>query len=105
MPRKKQGPNLEENIHAKIAECLPSAIDCALQSYRHFAERSAPDDAKDFSAHHAACKAAIAHIDLLLKLAAWANLPREDGAEDDALVGLMADAQAELESYHEDDDA
>lgn len=104
MPRK-QGPTLEENTRAKIARYLPNAIDCAIQSYRGFYDRPHPTEAKEFSAHHSACKAAIAHIELLLKLAAWAQLPRECDEADQTLASLMADAQAELDHYHEDDDA
>jgi len=105
MPRKKQGPTLEDDTRAKIARCLPSAIDYALQSYRQFYDGDHFENAKEFSAHHTACKAAIAHIELLLKLAAWANLPSNNGPYDDALTGLLADARSELENYHEDDDA
>ncbi len=103
MKKKKQGGSLEENSRAKIAHCLPDAIDCALQSYRRFygQESSEGASAKDFSAHHSACKTAIAHIELLLKLAAWAQLPRKD--EDAGLALLMADAQLELDRYNGDE--
>ncbi|HEY8964274.1 MAG TPA: hypothetical protein VIN59_07420 [Alphaproteobacteria bacterium] len=105
MPRKKQGPSLEDHTRVKIAKYLPDAIDYALQSYRGFYHQFQPIEAKDFSAHHTACKAAIAHIELLLKLAEWAELPRGDDTQDTALAGLMADAQAELDSYQEDGNA
>ena len=36
------------------------------QDYRHFAMQSSPLDAKEFSAYHSACKAALSHI-LILK--------------------------------------
>lgn len=98
MRNKQKGPTLEENTRAKIAKYLPNAVDCALQSYRRFYGTTDFETAKDFSAHHTACKAAIAHIELLLKLAAWARLPREDA--DTGLAVLMADAQAELDRYN-----
>lgn len=101
---KKQGPNFEDHTRAKIAMHLPGAIDCAVQSYRRFANQLPPEDAKEFAAHHAACKTAIAHIELLLKLATWARLPSDSG-DDGNLAGLMADAQAELTRLQEDDDA
>lgn len=77
------------NTRAQVAEFLPDAIDRALHSYRAFMAGNVPDDAKGFSAHHTACKVAIAHVDLLLKLARWAELP-------DARV-LDADACAKLD--------
>ena len=104
MPHKKQGPNLEDQTRIKIAKYLTSAIDCAIQSYRSFYDKPTPAEAKEFSAHHSACKAAIAHIELLLKLAAWAQLPRMEG-EDENLATLMAEAETELNNYHEEDDA
>lgn len=39
-----------------------------VQSYQDFASRDAPDSAKEFGAHHSACKAALAHLEALLKL-------------------------------------
>ncbi|NBX65896.1 MAG: hypothetical protein EBQ96_02760 [Proteobacteria bacterium] len=104
MRKKKQDGNLGPDMRAKIAASLPDAIDFAMQSYRKFYEREKYEDAKDFSAHHSACKTAIAHIELLLKLAAWAKLPDDD--TDHGLAALLSDAEAELKRYNaeEDDD-
>lgn len=106
MARKKRGIPLEDNMRAKIAEQLPDAIDCALRSYRDFYAQETGGDAKAFSAHHTACKTAIAHIELLLKLAAWVHLPREDADSDAGLAVLLRSAQEELERYNggQDDD-
>lgn len=103
MSKKKQGGGLGADMRAKIAAGLPDAIDRAMRSYREFNEQEASKTAKDFSAHHTACKTAIAHIELLLKLAAWAKLPDED--TDDVLAGLLHDAEAELKRYNEEEDA
>ncbi len=40
----------------------------ATQDYYHFAMQSTPLDAKEFSAYHSACKAALSHILILKKL-------------------------------------
>ena len=97
---------LTDDIRAKIIQFLPSAIHRALSSYHEFIDQTPADDAKGFSAHHTACKAAIAHIDLLLKLAKWADLP---GQQDDAkaraeaeLSALLSEAEAELQKIHAD---
>lgn len=58
-------------MRATIAGHLPEAFQAAIDSYRAFYDQPLPEDAKAFSAHHAACKAAIAHLQLLIKLAAW----------------------------------
>jgi hypothetical protein len=102
MTKKKQGKRLGADMRAKIAESLPHAIDFALQSYRTFYAKNTYTDAKDFSSHHAACKTAIAHIELLLKLASWAKLPAED--TDDGLTALLSDAEAELRKYNAEED-
>ncbi|MBU6234528.1 MAG: hypothetical protein KGQ41_01675 [Alphaproteobacteria bacterium] len=99
MARKKQGDSLGEETRAKVAQSLPDAIDHAMQSYRLFSNQNVSTDAKEFSAHHAACKTAIAHIELLLKLAAWAKLP--DKNTDGELATLLSDAEEELRKYNE----
>jgi len=101
MSKNKNSANLAEETRTRIAHYLPDAIDHAIQSYRSFYSTNSTEGAKDFGAHHTACKAAIAHIELLLKLASWAQLPRDSG--DAGLSALMADAQAELDKYNGED--
>jgi len=102
MPKRKKLPSLEEKTRVKIAKYLPDAIECALVSYRQFYDQSTFENAKDFAAHHAACKAAIAHVELLLKLARWAEI---EGGDGDPLAELLADAEAELQRARVRDDA
>lgn len=100
MARRKKEPTLEERTRVKIMRYLPDAIECALSSYRRFYAQEIFENAKDFAAHHAACKAAIAHVELLLKLAAWAGVESGQG-RDDGLGALLADAQAELQRHRD----
>lgn len=102
MPKRTKGPTLEETTRAQIAEYLPDAVDQALESYRNFYKKTDFEDAKDFASHHSACKAAIAHVELLLKLAAWAELPRNDIDAD--LATLLADAAGELQRYNSEEE-
>ena len=97
MPPKKTGLVLDEITRAKIAACLPEAIDKAIRSYRDYSAEEPDGERVGFGAYHTACKAAIAHLQLLLKLAAWADVPAAGG--DSALAGLMADAEGELARY------
>lgn len=100
MPPKKIKPAQETK--QQIASFLPQAIEKSLTSYYLFMEQDVPDDAKGFSAHHGAAKVAIAHIELLLKLAHWANLPDEaieDQQNADELSIMITQAQAELNAY------
>ncbi len=98
---------IEENTRRRIATFLPDAIARALTSYHRFSrsEGGAADEdtsPKDFSAHHSACKVAIAHIELLIKLARWADLPdakAEDHNNQIILAAMMQEAEEELRAY------
>lgn len=89
---------IEERSRQQIASFLPDAIARALTSYRVFMERDVAQDVpKAFSEHHGACKVAVAHIELLLKLARWADLPESAGGNEKAmLAAMMAEAEKEL---------
>ena len=94
---------IENKTREAIANFLPDAIKNTLDSYHDFSSGQVPDDAKGFSAHHSACKVAIAHIDLLIKLARWADLPDEnikDKDENQLLAQMIISAQSELEEYN-----
>lgn len=88
---------IQDQSRAQIAAFLPGAIMRALTSYFEFSKAS-PDEqqCKDFASRHTAAKAAISHIELLVKLAKWADLPDErDGKTNLAL--LLTNAQKELD--------
>lgn len=91
--------SIEDRSRAQIASFLPDAIAKALTSYHTFMETDVGQDAKEFSAHHGACKIAIAHIELLLKLARWADLPDIKAGtsnEQIMLAAMMQEAEEEL---------
>jgi hypothetical protein len=103
----------------RLAVFLPVAIAQALESYQRFmdtpAEPEEPADedankpkpripkpraskAKHFKDHHDACKMAIAHIELLLKLAEAVHQDNEDAAKDEAFQQMMSTAREELDN-------
>lgn len=47
---------------------LPKKIDKAIADYEAFTQNAVPEDAKGFMAYHQACKGALSHIMMLLKL-------------------------------------
>ena len=69
---------------AAVAGLFPSAVDAAVTAYRDFAATDPGADARGFAQHQSACKAALSHIEGLLKLARLiaepAAGPRSDGA-------------------------
>lgn len=94
---------LEDTSRAHIARFLPQAIGKALESYHSFMGQDVPDDAKGFSAHHTAAKVAIAHIDLLLKLARWADVAQREtirsSAQEAMLAAMIRDGETVLAQY------
>ncbi len=95
----------ENETKRQIAAFLPDAILRALNSYHLFSQQSVPEEAKEFSAHHNACKIAIAHIELLIKLARWADLPDPKAGDHNnqiVISALMQEAQNEVNKHHGD---
>ena len=92
-------PSLEADMRRRIAHILPDAMAKALASYHLFLDEGEQTDPKQFKAHHEACKVAIAHIELLIKLAKWADLPDPAALEDvsnNMLASLIERAQEEI---------
>ena len=88
---------------SEIAKALPRAIKTALTSYQRFTAAEEIEDAKSFKAHHDACKVAIAHIDLLIKLAEWVSVGAETNQDesDDALMSRMIESAREVRRYED----
>lgn len=93
---------VEDATRSQVASFLPAAIERALASYHVFSDQAIPDDPKGFSAHHSACKVAIAHVELLLKLARWAEVDDSSG-DDDGLTAMLSTAKEEVRRYHRDE--
>ena len=97
---------IAEETRQQIATFLPEAIEKTLISYQDFMEQSNVDGevkAKIFSDHHSACKAAISHLELLLKLARWADVPQGGSNESQRLEHMLLEAQERIKKYNESD--
>lgn len=106
----------ESGMRERVSKFLPRALETALLSYHEFSEEQATapepeqeigkdEKAKHFKAHHDACKVALAHIELLLKLARLADLPDANGGDEAArtrMAGLMALAQHEIDGKNKE---
>ena len=93
---KQKTPEIGARTRGQIAENLPQAIERALESYHEFTNGyQSAEESKEFQSKHAAAKAALAHIELLLKLAALVDGMNDDQANN--LSHLMAEARKELE--------
>jgi hypothetical protein len=77
-------PDVLPALRLQLIALLPRAMACAIASYQEFSAQTAPEDAKQYIAHHNACRAALAHVDYLSKLAKWVTTshPHHDDAQD-----------------------
>jgi hypothetical protein len=90
-------------LKARLADRLPDHAAAALAGYEDFTAAPPPTDSKGFAAWHAAAKAALAHMDLLVKLARWADGTAETG-DGDGMDRLLAGARAALDALDDPDD-
>lgn len=104
-------PVNEQGMRDRIANFLPKALERAVVSYKMIAldhpvhkETKETDTAK-LKKQHEACKVAIAHIELLLKLARMSDIKECDKAKNDAatqeeLLQMLNQAQGEVSAFH-----
>jgi len=92
-------------LRRQLAQTLPDRIAAAVGGYESFVQSAPSDDAKGFAAWHAAAKAALAHVDSLVKLARWAEGGSAASAgEEDGIEGLLARARLALAGLEDEDD-
>lgn len=89
-------------MNEKMIDVLPNALIKALSTYEEFLEKTDPKQklSCDYQEHQMACKAALAHIDLLIKLADRLKVLSGPDEQDriDQLEDFVADALSEIEN-------
>ncbi|RAU23802.1 hypothetical protein CU669_01560 [Paramagnetospirillum kuznetsovii] len=90
-------------LRHRLAASLPGRIAAALAGYEEFTGAEPPSDAKGFAAWHAAAKAALAHVDLLVKLARWAEGSSDSAEDGDGVERLLSQARAALDALDDDE--
>ena len=91
---KQKTPEIGAQARTRIAETLPQAIEKAVASYHDFTDGGG-EEPKDFQSRHTAAKAALAHIELLLKLAALVEAGGD--GKNSGLEELIQNAKSELD--------
>ena len=94
-------PSTIKGIKAKIKKIMPFFINETLDRYSDFYNSGNPSDAKEFSAHHSACKSALAHIETLLKIARWSD---DDGGQKPLEIDWKSMAEAALNKMDTEQD-
>lgn len=93
------GPSAHLSCQKAVEGMLPDALAKAIKAYQALAGKSdIGDDLKAHQLHQAGCKAALQHIELLLKLANTADISTPNLQHND-LAALMAKAGDELTAY------
>ncbi len=94
-----------EALRRQIAQLLPAAMARCVASYRSFAlgDCDEPEGAPDFGRHHAACRAALNHLDALTRLARWASADAGTAAafDETELAGMAKAARAALSIHRQ----
>lgn len=87
------------DVLARAQAALLPLLPRVVEVYRGLAELPVPDDPKLVVAQQQACKAALAHIEALLKLIPLAAPPGGAGGDGGGAAGLVARAEKAFESY------
>ncbi len=90
-----------ETMKQALAATLPQRLAAVMEGYDRFTAQPPPEDAKGFAAHHAAAKAALAHLDLLVKLVRWCS---GEAKPEDGTAALLAQARQALCDETDNDD-
>lgn len=93
-------PDELEDFRRDLLRSLPRLLERAIGTYGRFSTEMPPEDSKGFVAYQAGCRAALAHIHLLVKLVHWARaVPDDESAAGDFehLDRLVEEAEAALD--------
>lgn len=98
-------PEATDTLRHLVQGALPERMRAALAGYERFTAEEPPADAKGFAAWHAAAKAALAHVEVLVKLLRWAEGRSEVEADaSDGLDRLLSQARDALDQLEDGDD-
>lgn len=92
-----------EDLRRDVLQRLPALLARALAVYAEFAATPAPAEAKAFTAFQASCRAALAHVHLLVKLAEWAGDEGGRGGDDGEIARLLEAADLAVDRAGDDD--
>ena len=88
-----------DSVRQALSASLPVALRTAMAAYHGFAATGIPNEPKAFASYHAGCRAALAHMESLVKLIRWteATGTGATGIDEDPPAQLIAEARAALQ--------
>lgn len=93
-------PATLDHVQHDLLNTLPDAMRRALSSYTSYITQPIDHNPKQYAAHHAGGKAALSHLDALLKLAKWVMAEQQStqgpANRTQALAHLIQQAQEAL---------
>lgn len=100
-----KGSNSMEDFYRDLYRWLPERIEIATANYRKFTAADPPEDTKAFAAHESACRASLAHIYLLMRLARWGESTSDPSNADSKsnLDQMFGEAQIAIKNQLLDD--
>ena len=84
----------------QLLESLKSGLNKAIESYHNLQRESIPLETKEFTAYHNACKAALMHIALLIKLI-QGNAPTDSLSQTDWISAARQALYSETGENHD----
>lgn len=98
--------DLQDDVRERIAKALPNVLGKAIEDYEKFLQpkenenKKEKETPKEFKDRHDACKAALAHIALIVKTAEQVGGMQKTGgeAQQKFLEDLLLEARKELEN-------
>jgi len=95
--------NMNETIRSAMTGAMTDALAWALASYVQFSkEKPGEVESKEFAAQHTAAKVALAHIELIVKLADKVGLPdhkAENHNQQIVLAAMLQEAHEEVQVH------
>lgn len=94
------------STQSRVGPDLVRAVARIVEGYRSLLELPPPvDDPKAFTAHHTACRAALAHLEHVLRLIGLTAAEPDGGARDAAALLAKARRANDLTEKEDDPDA
>ena len=88
-----------DKFRAELSNRIPNILDQVTHQYRDLLNTENFNDVKSFTLYQTACRAALTHLQLLMKITSWtqSNIEKDISPDDDSEINrLILSARAEM---------